>query len=433
MERRGGSRQTEQQRETIESIVAFLKRQKVVGSHYSAAKTSRQYLSHELNLAKLYRMWVAERQVANLPVSKNTTFKDVFYERFNLGFGTPKSDVCSTCKTLTGKCKEGPEEDRKEEEVRLKLHELRWKKFYQILNASRCDHNTLVIVFDLQQTMPIPKTNVSDAFYKRQIWLYNLGIVVHSNSRKQNKKNVFLYTWLESQGGRGSNIITSCLRDFLHRIKRRAVKRHYRRLHLVSDSCSGQNKNQSMLMCLLEYVNSKDMVFKDITYTFPIVGHSYLPPDRVFDRIEKELRKKEEIVSPDGYYSVLRRHGHLKVYPQQWSVRDYKTLASSTLRSISTMKIRDSRVWQLKKGSSVIHVAHTYSGDFKPHNLLKPNAMIRKPKLVRPQSFVSAVKMKDVRELLEKIHVDPTEAEFYNNIQVAKSIKDDLRHPTMIK
>lgn len=60
------------------------------------------------------------------------------------------------------------------------------------------------------------------------------------------------------------------------------------------------------IMCLLGYFNSSDMVFEDVTYTFPIIGLSYLPPDRVFGRIEKTNRKREDILTPNGYHEILK-------------------------------------------------------------------------------------------------------------------------------
>jgi hypothetical protein len=35
---------------------------------------------------------------------------------------------------------------------------------------------------------------------------------------------------------------------------------------------------------------------KSIEFIFPMVVHSFIPPDRVFVRIEKELRKRDTII-----------------------------------------------------------------------------------------------------------------------------------------
>jgi hypothetical protein len=426
-ERRGGSRQTEQQRECKASIVDFIKKQKVVESHYCYAH--RQYLSHDLSIVKLYKMWVAERREQNAPIAKKTTFDNVFYERFNLGFGQPKTDVCATCKKLSAAETTGSEEEQEAAKARMTLHTLQWKKFYKVLDQARRSCNTLAVSFDLQQCMPLPRTNVTQAFYKRQLWLYNLGIVIHDRRRKHGPKNVFLYSWLESEGGRGANEICSALRDFLQKIWRRAVRGRYRHLHLFSDSCTGQHKNQMMVAALLQYVNLSNCVFDDVQYTFPIVGHSYLPPDRVFGRIEKDIRRVPEIKLPAGYHSILCRHGSVRLYPTDWNIYDFKTLASTCLRNMQAVRIRDVRRLYFKKGATTLHASQKYAGTLETFSILKCSLPFPRPQLVRPHSHVSQIKLKDVCELLTFLALTPEEETFYRQLRSSATAKDDLRHP----
>jgi len=41
------------------------------------------------------------------------------------------------------------------------------------------------IAFDMEKTLPLPKLAVADAFYLRQLWLYNVGVhAVYSNLDK---------------------------------------------------------------------------------------------------------------------------------------------------------------------------------------------------------------------------------------------------------
>lgn len=41
---------------------------------------------------------------------------------------------------------------------------------------------------------------------------------------------------------------------------------------------------------------------------FPITGHSFMRPDRVFGNIEKQIRKIEVITSPEEFIAVISEH-----------------------------------------------------------------------------------------------------------------------------
>jgi hypothetical protein len=77
-------------------------------------------------------------------------------------------------------------------------------------SEARADCNVLTISFE-QKTQPIPYINTSVAFYKRQLWLYNLGI----NNRKDNTATMCI--WTEPEGIRGSNEVASALNEFFAR------------------------------------------------------------------------------------------------------------------------------------------------------------------------------------------------------------------------
>lgn len=309
----------------------------------------------------------------------------------------PRTDVCSTCVDIANKIAAKKREGKKEEyhalKVQLKLHRMRATRFYQELKASKNKCNVLCVTFDLQKNLCLPKLNVTEAYYSRQLWLYNLGIVIHDVY--QSKRNIFFYTWLESQGGRGSNEIISALSNFLRRIHKRIQRRGYKKLALFSDSCAGQNKNATMIAYLLKYVNSKMNVFREVSFTFPIRGHSYMPPDRVFGRVEKEIRRKECIASPEGYYEIMQRHGRLHKLGKKWQVYDYKTVAVQSLKSMKDVQIRSNRIWRFVKNCDSVLVSNTYSGNPTIHKLLREpmQQFVRRYPVQLPQTtHVSAAK-----------------------------------------
>ena len=271
-ELRGGSRENASQVEIRLSIIEHIKRLHVTDSHYGREKSLRQYLSSNLNLTKLWRMWKDERLLYYCATASLSVYARIFYDRFNLSFRAPRTDVCADCFSLRQqisiKKREGKKQEVHDLRVKLKLHLLRAKTFYSLLKNAKNECGILAVTFDLQKNLPLPRMNITDVYYKRQLWMYNLGIVIHGYH--QSTKDVFSYSWLESESGRGCNEIISALSNFLKRIRKRAQKRKYRKLYLFSDSCGGQNKNRKMLLFLLRYVNSVEKSSKKSSSFFQL-------------------------------------------------------------------------------------------------------------------------------------------------------------------
>lgn len=66
---------------------------------------------------------------------------------------------------------------------------------------------------------------------------------------------------------------------------------------------------------------------KKIELVFPIPGHSFIPPDRVFGLIEKEIRYMENIITPEEYIDVY--HGTLVHFD---NVLDWKSALNGVMR-----------------------------------------------------------------------------------------------------
>ena len=248
------------------------------------------------------------------------------------------------------------------------------------------------------------------------MWVYNLTFVIHT--RKQSPKNVFIYSWLESQRGKGSNEVCSALQNLLIRLKRRIETHRYKELHLFADSCAGQNKNLSMVALLLTYLNSPlNKYFEEIKFFWPIRGHSYLPADQVFGRIERELKKKVTVLSPEEYYEVYRRYGRVKLFPQDFQVFDYKRLADTILRK-NCLQSRQTRQWSFKKSDpKKIFVSDRFFGNETAVSIFRPKLQplkSYKPLLLPKQSFVKDAKKEDVRSLLSHFTLSEEQKRFYD-------------------
>lgn len=64
-------------------------------------------------------------------------------------------------------------------------------------------------------------------------------------------------------------------------------------------------ENTIMLAMLSKWLTEAPQNIKQIELVFPVVGHSYIPPDRVFAKIEKEVRRHEVINSPEKYLEII--------------------------------------------------------------------------------------------------------------------------------
>lgn len=341
-EKRGGTRQTAMQKCAKESVRDFIGKLRPTEGHYNRKKSSRRYLSPLLTIRQLYSAWSSQfvkDNPGNVPC-KYQTFYDIFVKEFNISFKTPRTDVCSTCARYENQ-KMDPKHVQ-EAELALKLHKLRARQFGLIRAEDAKTRRTMVLCFDLQQNIPLPRTNIGEVFYKRQLWMYNLG-VVHI-TKHQDNRTVFLYNWLESDSGRGSNEVISAVLDFLRVNLTRIKKKRYRCLSLFADSCPGQNKNYTMLFALLTYINSPLCPFRTIKFTFPVRGHSYMEADQVFGRIEKDMRKRETVLLPSTYQDIMQQHGTVKRFNDDWRAYDFKKLVKLYL-STAHVQLQNSKRW----------------------------------------------------------------------------------------
>ena len=152
----------------------------------------------------------------------------------------------------------------------------------------------LCFTFDLEKTQPIPYLNTSVAFYKRQMWLYNLGV----NTRHDKKGYMLL--WQEIEGKRGSCEIASSLFTFLQKTH----LENYDEIHTFSDCCGGQNRNKNIVAFFMYICMSTNI--QSWTHTFLESGHSYLPNDTDFGKIESVKKKNVGIYTLSDWTSIIQ-------------------------------------------------------------------------------------------------------------------------------
>jgi len=273
----------EEQREIVRTHIKSFPAQE---SHYSRSKnTNRMYLSPTLTINSMYKEYANQCQVDNRRAVSGSMYRYIFND-FNLGFGSPRSDTCSRCETLT-------------QSDELKLHKLKAEAAFEQQRLDRADARTgqsVYITFDMEKTLPLPKLSVGEAFYLRQLWLYNTGIhLVHKK-----RQHAYFQIWTEDQGHRGVNEIGSSLLTFFDVAK---VGGPDQKLIAWSDSCSGQNKNFGIISFWQYLILTKR--FKSVEHKFPEPGHTYLDSDRDFGKVETAVKRREHIYTVDEYQEIM--------------------------------------------------------------------------------------------------------------------------------
>lgn len=405
-EKRGGDRKQSLFAEKKKSVKDFIKRFKVLESHYCRSKTARQYLSSDLNIKKLWRMYQTETEEEKQV--KESYFRVIVNRYFNIGFGFLRTDECSTCLSLDERIKNCTDPAEKPNLMSEKrVHKLKAKAFYKILQEE--SSNLITISFDCQKNQVFPKVPDQSAYYSRQLYKYNLTAVVGASKSKQTKENVFIYHWNENEYPKSANEIASAVYDCLNSI---TIPETVTTIRLASDGCGGQNKNYHMMSMVAFWVLKKaPETVKRVEYIFPMVGHSFLPPDRVFGRIEKEVKKEAVIIDPEEYTKIFARHG--TVISLVGKNLDWKKTFESTVRPPGQwhFKFNPSKRFFFKRSSKghdvLIKGEVHYKSDFGCYKrFCKKNMKFKKinlPEIIAPSAgTVSALKAKDVEKLLKK-------------------------------
>lgn len=119
------------------------------------------------------------------------------------------------------------------------------KSFFKCLQEKR--NNLLIISFDLQKNLVLPKVADQIAYYSRQLYCYNLGIVTGPSSSGISKDNVSIYTWCEHEMQKSSNQVASAVyNELLCRSQNGDLNDQITTLHVAADDAQHRTK---ILLC----------------------------------------------------------------------------------------------------------------------------------------------------------------------------------------
>lgn len=402
-ENRGGNRKHYAFRSKREAVQKFIMKLQPLESHYCRGKIKhRIYLDPSLNISKLYKMYEDE-SMPGFSVTKSF-FRKVFNTSFNIGFGSPRQDVCSDCLQLLEKIKiEQNEFEKQKLRTLYRIHKIRAKCFFDKLKEDNPD--ILTLSFDCQKNLPLPKVADQTAYYSRQLYIYNFTIVQGNSHSSLTKDNVFSYIWTEDMASKGANEISSCLYHCLNQID--LVGKKW--IRLVADGCGGQNKNTILVGMVAKWLYDSQGI-EQVEIVFPVTGHSFIPPDRVFALTEKTIRRLETIISPETYIDVMSSNATIRRAVTDIPIFDWKTACKDVLKSTQQLHFQISKTKRIiikktEQGKILVRGEISYRNDTcNPLAITKRGKSIAgiMPDRIEHHFNVKSEKLHDVAKLLEK-------------------------------
>ena len=311
----------------------------VMESHYCRAKTNKKYLQSDLKIEKMYDLYKVKcAEVEKVPV-KSAYYRYIFNTCFNIDFHIPKTDRCEKCEEIKIKEKENITISHDEKNIHdVHIGEKLVMREEKNRDKSIDDDKSLMVVFDLENVITLPKAEVGSFFYKRKLNLYNLTAMT-------SKKQGYCALWTECMSGRAGNDIASAFIQIISK----AAQDHPNVKELVcwSDSCVPQNRNSHISQAILEYLDRQNQITM-ITMKYSIAGQSCVKEvDNMHQQIEVAMRVSE-FYSPVSFLRILLKVNRSRPYRViQMSSDDFKDFQNSS-KMLKYSEVPYTKVLQLR-------------------------------------------------------------------------------------
>ena len=154
----------------------------------------------------------------------------------------------------------------------------------------------------------------------------------------------------------------------------------------------------------------------DIEYVLPERGHSFLPPDRCFSLVEREMRKKEIMYKEKEWEKIHSHYGNTIRVNKQVDVKDWSAVTKKYIKNLKELQI--SKIKRFIFTPECLKVATDYESEeieFKL-NEMKNDIHNLNMETKKYQFSDSVDKKKDVLKSLRILNADKDEnvLEFYN-------------------
>lgn len=403
-----------------------------VESHYCRRDSSKLYLSSDLNLATLYRLYKEQMYEKNMVAVSFYIYQKVFHSfEPRLGFFLPKKDQCFHCNAYYEAA------DNQSLEKDWTEHKKREKEAMEMKSADKQKAvidggNTFrSITFDLQAILSLPFAGDNQLYYKRKLNVYNFTIFDGHN------KDGYCFVWDECKGKKGSSEIATCLLKYITQLPETVSH-----VSIFSDTCGGQNRNKNIMAAMLYAVNTIENI-KIIDLKFMESGHSYLEADSMHATIERARRHKTIYntrewallfscarIHPNPYKVITLNHNDFYDLEKLVNLMVHNTTVNIEKEKVNWLKIK----WMRFDKSEPNIMQYKYGlqdTEFKRLDISKKKTAGRKKNwssdcllcVKYPDKLpISEDKKKDLNTLLELKIIPSDYKSFYDELPTAKRL-----------
>ena len=308
----------------------------LIDSHYCRAKTSKQYLEPSLNISKMYDLYKEKFVgVDDVPV-KESYYRFIFNNEYNIDFHKPKTDRCDLCELYRAKhdnkIELTPEQVSAQQEHLNEKLAMREEK-----NRDKGSEEILLVLFDLEKVVTLPKADISCFFSKRKLTVYNLTAIC-------NKKG-YCVMWSEVIAGKAGNDIASGFIAMMEKLVEHYP--NYSDIVVWSDSCVPQNINSHTSHAVIDFITRHQHI-DSITMKYSVRGHGCVQEvDNMHKKIDDAM-KVREFYFPLSFLRVLlqtdRKNPYHVIQMQEHHFKDYKNCS----KMLKYNKVKFFQVQQLR-------------------------------------------------------------------------------------
>ena len=389
-----GGAGTESYNRRFDHMRDFIEKTEKMESHYCRATTMKKFFHSAIeSISQLHRYYVAECTEKPLSIA---TFRNYLKKQKYTVFRR-KSDLCNTCVGFKNRITPTKTEKDKYDKHRKNKTLARLHK-----QNDKNNKNDSVAVFtvDTQSQLYLPRTN-ANAFYFR-----NKQILHNWTSFNLKTLHVINYLWTECSGKLDGSAYASLYVDL---ITNEVAKNHrLKEIILWSDGCNAQNRCSTLSGALLALSVKLSVV---IIQKYLEVGHTQMEADSVHARIEKQIKAKQEIYTPEDYEKLIK-NARMKPAPYETKMLDYKFFDNyDTVNTISSIRPGEDKpgedqvhdIRAIKYENSQIYTKVFHDNEWTPLDEVRDVIVPEKnpPKSFRYPLKLSSTKWKHLTEMKE--------------------------------